>query len=1022
MFTLIFNSLLLSQNYPVRFEHFSIAEGLSEVNVLCILQDKNGFLWVGTQDGLNRFDGYNFTVFKRDRRDKNSISGNYISCLLEDKNGKMWIGTTEGLNRFNQDGKFTRFKLQKQENDYYGGLNISTLFEDRIGNLWIGTHDGDVIKFEKTQDQSISISTRSNNVHHAGAASVNKIIEDKSGAIWIATNGEGLFKISKNSGKEKLVKIGQNPFHPKIIHDLSEESDGNIFVASSQGIYMLYPDENKIERCYSITLEGLEVNTIYRDKENNLWIGTLLDGLFLFDSQRRFVRNFRENYADRLSISNNGIFSICEDNNRIIWIGTGKGGLNKLDKKNNPFHTVTKSSHGISNNQIGAVIEDMNGDLWIGTDNGLNKLEFKTGKVTLYANEIGSINSIGNNRIRALMEDETGNIWIGTRTGLSKYDPIKNKFTNYLYDPGDNKSIPFDVLRYIVCDKNNIMWIGTTGGGLIKFIPDKNLFTRYSYNRADNTSISNNYLTHIVQDKYGNFWICGRNLFNKFIPAEEKFERFLTEDDDNIPSTFYCIHIVSDEELWLGSDGGLVKYNPVSKRYEIYGEEDGLANNNVFAILPDGENNLWLSTNKGISRFLRKTETFINYNVSNGIACDEFNVCAFFRGKSGKFYFGGTDGLTYFYPDSIKINVKVPSIVITDFNVFNKPIHGNMFFRDGDIINLDHKQNFISFQIAALDFTQPAKILYAYKLIGVDKDWIYPGGRRYASYTELAPGEYTLQLKTTNSDGLWNEKGIAVGINILPPYWETWWFRTLAVIIFISFIFYIYQIRVKILKKEKTSQQRFSARLIESQEKERARIASELHDSIGQNLILIKNRALLGMGINETESATEHFSQISDLSSQTISDIREISYNLRPYQLGKLGLTKTISSIFNQVKKGTEIDFSFEIDNIDKTLEPENEIHFFRIVQECLNNTIKHSGAHHVKLIIKTDNEKIRLDFSDDGRGFESAKISDINGMGFLDLTERINILKGSFNLMSEPGQGVRINISIPIARFENAG
>ncbi len=1032
-----------SQNKNILAEKYSIENGLSQSNVRCILQDKFGFVWLGTQDGLNRFDGYEFVVYKHDPNDSNSISDNLVSCMIEDHDGNMWIGTSNGLNKFDPvKNRFERFLADTKNKDCMQGKSVLSLLEDKDGAIWAGTYLGGLSRYDKNTNKFTTYLNDPKDSNSLNNNSILAIYEDKFESIWVGTVGGGLDRFDKHTGKFYHYKSrsGKDTIKSYIVTSLSGDDD-NLYIGTLYGLNIFNFKNQAFETfTRSITNStGISSNMIWRlakDKSGLIWIGTEDNGLDCFDpNTKKFLHNTWAallNNQSRQGLQEDAvekyIESILIDNAGTLWLGTHTSGVYKITPNPKKFEIYEHNSNNkntISSNSIRAVFEDHLKNLWIGTDDGLNKIDHTTRTVERYFNNPLNPRSISYNKVWSFAEDKHGFIWVGTQDGLNKFDPSKKYFQRFIHNPLLNSSIPFNIIKNIHIDRFGMIWLGTFSYGLIRYDPIKQRFRTFSKDLNNPNTISDNVIFQMIDDRNGNLWVCTSQGLNKFDRRDKKFVRYIRDPADKNSLDVDAVYSILEDDkgnFWIGTQGGgLLKLDSKGKKIKSYNESDGLSNNIVYGILQDSKKNLWLSTNKGISKFNPFTEEFKNYDARDGLPSNEFNACAFLKSSSGKLFFGSIKGLVAFYPDSIVDNTNIPRIVITNFKIYEKPATGKKIFIDGDKIELPYSDNFFSFEFSALDFTEPSKNQYLYMLEGLDPGWVNAGDQHYASYTNLDPGRYTFRVKASNNDGVWNNKGIAIAVVIYPPFWKTWWFRIITAGIVLGLAFYFFERRVFILKKEKAIQQRFSKQLIDSQENERMRIASELHDSIGQNLIIIKNRAMLGVDSAISEIKNDQLKEIIDISSQTIGDVREISYNLRPYQLGKLGLTKAIESVIKKASPALNVNFNIDIENIDNTLSKDNEIHFYRIVQECLNNTIKHSKATGVFININKKGNLLTFSYSDNGIGFNpagaGASESDKTGMGLFDIAERVKILGGTLNFDSAPNRGVKILIQITLEK-----
>lgn len=1030
---LLFQLSVFSQIPSVKITRLSLEEGLSQSSVRCILQDKNGFLWIGTQDGLNRYDGYNFKVFKNDPNDANSLSNNLISCLLEDKNGFLWVGTMDGLNKFDQrSGKFTHYFAKKGNPFALQGESVLSLAEDTSGNLWVGTHPGGLSKFNPKENKFTTFIHNPNDANSISSNNIFSLHFDRTGKLWIGTFGGGLNCFDEKSGKFlrfKNIPTDKNSLSNDFVNTIQEDGDGNLFIGTAKGINVLNLQSKKVKRLtvHPLSEDVIQKNNIQamvRDRGNNLWIGTETNGVIFFDSQSKTIEKFQNEKNNASSLKENNVTSLLVNDDRIVWIGTHSAGLHKLNmskKKFENYSTDAKNKSMLSDANIWPIFEDSKGNIWVGTNNGLNVLDKHNHILKKYFFSAADKNTISNNRIWSINEDRKGNIWVGTQNGLNRIDFSKNKITRFQYS-SNKKSIPFNLIKYVYPDKDGLLWLGTWGGGMIRFDPSSMSSKIYQHHLNDKSSISDDVVFYITEDSKGIFWICTSNGLNKFDKTNERFTSYVhnsSNPDGLHANALYFILEDMNNIYWIASHGGgLIQFNNSAGKFKSFTEADGLPNNVVYGILHDTKNNLWLSTNKGISKYSPQQKLFKNYNMKDGLPNNEFNAGAFRKSKSGKFYFGTIDGLTSFYPDSISENKFVPKIAVTDFKIFDKTIQYFNCFVDGDEINLSYSDNYFSFEFAALDFTEPTKNQYSYMLQGFDKDWIYSGNRRYASYTHLDAGKYVLAVRASNNDGVWNKKGISIIVNISPPYWATWWFRVIILSVVILLITYVYKRRTNQLKREVAIQQKFSKKLIEAQENERKRIASELHDGLGQNLLIISNLAQVGLRKSEIDFSKKQLSSITENAQESIEEVRRIAHNLHPYQLDELGLSSALQSMLKKLSNTTTLNLSTYIENIDGYIKSEQYIHLFRVVQEGMNNIIKHASAQNVVISISKLENTIQIIIKDDGKGmdnhFEDKEIKP-SGFGLQKMKERIKVLNGNLSIESSPLKGTTIKITIPI-------
>ena len=811
LFILSMALLLLFTSQPTRasgpatrFERLSIEDGLSQASVLSILQDSKGFLWFATQDGLNRYDGYEFKVYRHNPAQPGSISHNVINAVYEDKQGILWVGTGDGLNRFDaQTGHFTHYKNINSDPASLSHNSVRSLYEDSQGVLWVGTNNGlnrfDAVTehFERFQHQP-SVSTSLS--HNA----IRAIYEDRIGTLWIGTAGGGLNRLNRQSKDFSHFQLTPNDPHSlshNVVKAIGEDIQGNLWIGTNAGLNQYNQQSGQFKRFKHKasdhgSLSYDSVRSIYTDTRGNLWVGTN-DGLNLYDAKSGQFRHFRHAISDPHSLNHNTILSIHEDTKGVLWVGT-RLGINKYNTETQRFghfkHQQT-DPYSLSGAQINAIYQDASDTLWVGTwGGGLNRYNARTQSFSNFIHDDADPYSLSSDLVTAIHEDSSGILWIGTHDGgLNQYDRKTRQFHHFKYQPNNPYSLGHNGVYAIHEDKEGVLWVGTLGGGLNRFDSQSQGFSRFKHSKNNPNSISSNIVLAIHEDKKGTLWIgtWGGGL-NRFDPERTQFKHF--EHRKNNPQSISnniisSIHEDSQGILWIGTNGGLNRFNPQTFGFSHIRESDGLANNVVYGVAEDNQQQLWLSTNRGLSKYNPDTQKVRNYDVNDGLQSNEFTAGAVFRHHSGELFFGGINGFNRFFPDKIKDNRQTPAVVLTDFLLFNQSvavktttdIDNNSFRLDKaidalDSLTLSYQESLISFQFSALSFSNPKKNQYAYKLQGWDKDWIYTDVKnRRATYTNIPAGDYTLRIKASNQDGYWNEEGKSLKITMLPPPWKTWW-------------------------------------------------------------------------------------------------------------------------------------------------------------------------------------------------------------------------------------------------------
>lgn len=843
-----------SHAFPrLKFDRLMIEDGLSQSIVECIIQDRRGFMWFCTEDGLNQYDGYTFTVLRNDPQNVNSLSQNYTLCLTEDKNGYLWIGTFYGgLNRYNpESGEFLHFRADPEKPNSLAHDVVRTVFVDSDGLIWAGT-DGGLTRI----DPAGEITSFYHNPHHPNSLCSNRvrtIAEDRQGFLWIGTD-EGLCRFDK---KKELF---DNYFHdPADNNSLSHNAVRKIFIDRGGTIWigtngggldkLTFSTDGRAQFAHfqhSPNLpESLSHDQVYSIREDHLgalWVGTNGGGLNLFDRETQTFTHFIHDPRDPQSISYDEIYDIYIDQGGVMWLGTYGGGISKLSRLTEQFvhvHADPRNANGLNHNIVWAIAEDMDGILWLGTHGGgLNRYDRINQSWKHFRNQ-PSRNSLSNDIVRNIYIDKQGILWLGTNGGgLNRLNPKSESFTIYRHDPANPASLSHDELRCIFEDRNGYLWIGTNGGGLNRFSREQGVFKRYLNQPEQSNSLCNNFVRTIYQDAEGFLWIGtqGGGL-DKFDPAAEKFVHYRSSPED--PNSLnndnvFCIHEDSAGNLWLGTwGGGLDKFDRKARHFTHYTQAQGLADNSIYGILEDDSGQLWMSTNAGISMFDPSTETFKNYNTDDGLQSTEFNGGSFYKSRSGELFFGGINGYNSFYPETIQENQHIPPVVITSFLKFNRPESMQSRLRNG-LLRLSYRDYFFSFEFAALDFAAPEKNRYAYMLEGLDTDWIHTNAsKRYAGYTTLRPGNYVFRVKGSNNDGYWNEAGARLSIHISPPFWQTWWFRGIVLILTITGVYAMVERRLKTIRRKR--------RDLEQRINERTEAAEKLQTALAE-VERLKNR------------------------------------------------------------------------------------------------------------------------------------------------------------------------------------
>ena len=831
--------LLLSGTYscfgqmpPFRFKHLTTNDGLSQSHISAILKDKRGFMWFGSEDGLNKYDGYKFTHYKHDPNDKTSIGDSYIQDLLEDNTGNLWVATSNGLDRFDRDKNC--FVHYPDKNVQY---DIQDIFQDSKNRIWLATNQG-LFLLDVQTGKFKSYQQVGKKKYGLAYAYVYGITEDNNGALWLGTD-QGLFRFDVQSGKA----IGyfkdaddEKSLTSDWIMALHKDKKGNIWIGTHGGGVSVYNFKTDDFKTFlnnpkdNSTVAHNDILCINEGREGKIWIGTENGGLSVFDPEKKRFTNYAHNPNDNSTLSNNSIYSIYKDDAENIWLGTYAGGVSFLPKfgeKFTSYRQISGNPNSLSNNSVLAIKGDIDGEnIWIGTDGGgLNLFNRKTKTFRHFRHDVNDKNSISNDYVIAIVQMSQDVLGLGFHNGGFDLFNVKTGIAEHHMPVENNQnSLSISDVNNMFKDRDGNIWLGTWKGGLNFYDSKTGQIRRYRHNPLGKNSLSSDIVTTVFQDKSGDIWIGTYNGLNLLSRDRNEFKHYQNNVWDKKGLSHDKIQSILEAEngdLWLGTVGGGLNYfNRSTQTFTSYTEKDGLASNVVFAIRRDNKNNLWLSTNKGISHFDPDQKTFRNFSPSDGLQGNEFRDNSSYQAADGQLFFGGVNGFSTFYPDSIKENNFIPPIYITGFQIFNKPVSvgdesGTLEkdINETKIITLSYDQSVFTFEFAALSYTVPGKNKYAYKLEGFDRDWNYIGGKRTATYTNLNPGTYTFRVKGSNNDGVWNELGNSVQVIIKPPFWLTWWFRLGGVLLLIGAAIAFYRIRTYTIRVQK--------RILEEQIRER---------------------------------------------------------------------------------------------------------------------------------------------------------------------------------------------------------
>ena len=812
----------LSGRENVKFTHITTGDGLSQSTVTCILKDKYGFMWFGTEDGLNKYDGYRFTIYRNNLSDKSSVAGNSISALYEDKAGNLWIGSKGGLSRYNRlSNTFINYYANPTDNSTLTNSSINAICEGQNGNIWIGTYINLNLLNPKTN--KITHYIADSKPGSLSNTRVTNILKDSMGRLWVGTNN-GLNLFNPKTGKFKTYyhnDLDKNTLSSSYVKVIADAGHGNLLIGTNDAGLDMFNTRTSVfshhlaSKGDTLGISHNNIHAIAVTSAGNFWIGTE-EGLDFYNIHNDKFTTYKNSPADNTSLNGSSVRAALVDDLGTLWAGASSAGISKYDKNLSLFKVyryLYGDKRGLSGKEVTSFADADNGNIWVGTDGGgLNLFDTRNNTFTYYKYRENVKNGLSANNILAILKSKTGNrLWIGSYTGgLDLFDVNKNQFTNFTKGNRAEQLSDERVFALMEDSKNNL-WIGTNGGGVNILDPSLKRVTRLKSEYNNDKTISNDVIRCFYEDKNGDVWIGTYNAGISIYHAATRTISRLNKSNSNLSNNI-ILTITGDKNgnIWVATGGGLNKFLPTKNQFKAYTTSDGLANNNIYSMLYDADGYLWLSTNRGLSRFDIEKNTFKNFTLKNGLQDQEFKLNSGLKSQAGEIYFGGINGFNRFNPKSITENTNIPKVIITGFELFNKPVIAGLpnsplkqSISGTRVITLNHEQSIFTFEFSALNYTVPEDNSYAYMLEGFETDWNYVGSQHRATYTNLNAGSYTFKVKAANNDGVWNEKGTAIEIIILPPFWLTWWFKSLVAVLFIFTLYIIYSYRVRTIKAQK---------------------------------------------------------------------------------------------------------------------------------------------------------------------------------------------------------------------------
>ncbi|MDD2278361.1 MAG: two-component regulator propeller domain-containing protein [Bacteroidales bacterium] len=790
-------------------EVLNIESGLSQSLVSALLVDEYGFLWIGTQDGLNRYDGYSFTNYRNNPLDSASLCSNSINKICEDTKGNLWIGTWRGLSYLDRaTGKFINYYHNPSDTKTLSSNRIHNIYRDRQGVVWIKTPES-LDRFNPESNTFDRFPHYYDPFTNAAYMDGYAIFEDSQSRFWVGTK-DGLLLFDRNLGLFKRFSndpSNSNSISSNNIRGIVEDEKGNIWIATNDGLNKLSNIKHGFRRYYSQSgvsnsLLSNEINALFIDSKGVLWIATN-EGVSTYRESSGFST------VSKLALNpdalNTSITSIVEDSSRVIWMGT-LSGLIKWDIKDQKFPLYSKDQEGnnlFGNNMIGSIYED-NGMLWVGTWNsGLYMLNRKTSSITKYSSRLNYPYKIASDNVHGIYALQGGEVLISTMEGVQVYNASTKSFSDFFKKKGVDASSLFKNNRVysVLQDSKKVIWFGTSLG-LYKF--NGTAIEQYQHNPSDSTTLTSNEVYSMVQDA-DYLWLGTLTGLNRMDLSSGKVKRYTkskTYTKGNLASNdIISLHIDAKENLWVGSSSGLHIYDRSKDSFKLITEEDGLPNNLIYNIEEDNNGQIWVSTNWGIAKINPSSFAITSYGVNDGLQSYEFNLGASYKSQQGELFFGGISGLNAFYPDSISQTHSIPPVSFTQLEIVSPTGRVIIPLETKNEVVVKHPFSMISFEFSVLDFTHPDRNRYMYKLEGFDEDWIAVGYKHYAVFSSIPEGKYTLRIKGANSDGVWNEAGKSIVVVIKTQWWRTRDAIFIYGILLVLFLVIIFRIRTKISRR-----------------------------------------------------------------------------------------------------------------------------------------------------------------------------------------------------------------------------
>ncbi|MEP3838372.1 MAG: two-component regulator propeller domain-containing protein [Algibacter sp.] len=1069
-FTSIFYVLILTNLNAQTTNHFveqiGIEKGLSSNYPNSIIQDSKGFIWIGTNNGLNRYDGYQYKVFKYDANNTNTISDNLITNLLEDSYGNIWIATSGGgLNLYHTTtGVITRFKHKKNDATSISSNVVHQIYEDSKSRLWVATKNG--LNLFDQSTMTFKSWLQPNNCQKC-KYSIKAIVEDHNGNLWIGDEFYGLYYFNPSNGeftKPHLKYTGEHQLPSDFIHDL-DFSKGTLWVGTDHGLallntltetYEILPLDNINDRDF---IQDVYIWSIYNDSDGSIWLCTNGNGLINYQLGTNKISVYKSDGNSDYKIGNNLVQDVLVDKSKNIWIATRGNGLNKFNLKNLIFkhwENDDNNSNSLINNDVRAMLQDADGTIWIGTSNGLSRFNPASNLFKNYIKDFNYKADIKKPKIRSIYRSESNDLWVGTQGGaLYKYNQKQDRFM--LAEGFANSPLATKIrhIEIIYEPEDGTLWLGTIGTGFLAYNTLTNEYkTVYPKNNL-NDALLNLYVNCTLKASETELWVGSNRGLILLNTNTLKFKLWEHKEDCDsciVGNKIRSLYRDSNNNIWVGTRNGLAIFDPKSEKFKNYGINEGLPSDIIYGILPDLDGNIWLTTPNGLSRVTPSNMEFKNITIPENNILD---MGGHALGLNGSLLVGGTTGFTIFNPNDIKTNPYLPEVVFTDIKINNKSMDFDKSISQLTSIDLLYDQNNLTFEFSALEFTNSQINKYKYKLEGFNDKWVENGTKHDLTFTNLDPKKYVLKIKGSNNEGVWNEQETSLIINITPPWWGTLWFKILSILIFFGSIFTIYYLRINQLKRREASLQKE----VSKQTKELVKNNKELEELHREKdgIIGIVAHDLRGP-LNNIYGLSQLLEDNENLDEDQKTYIRYINESV---ESGNSLITDLLimSNVNHPEKRIDSEDFNLSefieeweksyitrLDQKDQNLrkhlgKDSLKIHadkklVGRIFDNLMTNAIKFSNkGSTIELTAKSRNDFIDISFKDYGPGMSDAdkkmafkmfqKLSarptageSSHGLGLAIVKTLVEKLQGSIIIESKLGEGTEFIVSLPEAKM----